>query len=62
VAFVEVEPGVRLFSEFADSGHSPQWEEPERFAAVLDEFLARVQSGAGSKPSDRLVDSDAAGR
>jgi len=28
------------FVEFADSGHSPQWEEREKFAAVLDDFLA----------------------
>lgn len=28
--------------EFADSGHSPQWEEPEKFARELDAFLARA--------------------
>ncbi|MDL5360840.1 alpha/beta fold hydrolase [Halalkalicoccus sp. NIPERK01] len=27
---------------FAESGHSPHWEEPERFNAALAEFVARV--------------------
>lgn len=27
---------------FAESGHSPHWEEPERFNTALTEFVARV--------------------
>jgi pimeloyl-ACP methyl ester carboxylesterase len=33
-------PGARLI-EFEDSGHSPQWEERDRFKAALDLFLER---------------------
>jgi pimeloyl-[acyl-carrier protein] methyl ester esterase len=29
--------------EFADSGHSPQWEEPAKFDRVLDDFLGEMR-------------------
>ncbi len=29
--------------EFADSGHSPQWEDPDRFRQAFGEFLATVR-------------------
>jgi pimeloyl-ACP methyl ester carboxylesterase len=35
-------PGARLVT-YAGAGHSPHWEEPERFAAQLAAFVAELK-------------------
>lgn len=38
-----VEAPTRVFHSFAHSGHSPMWDEPDRFAQVMRAVLAAVR-------------------
>lgn len=49
-------PGSRLIS-YPDMGHSPNWEQPARFAEALNEFLDDGHAAAGSaRPPVRMGD------
>jgi len=40
---------------FADSGHAPQLEEPDRFNALLAEFVSEIQTGSTETANNRSI-------